>query len=161
MEALTAFITSPSIFSLVFVLLVIGLLYLAAKKGLISYNAHGVKVGNSEEERARALIRNQWEYACSACDAQFYKVRRYCKSDEHCKYLVAKVTDIFQQMSVYNHISMDADYIKAKQGLVLQAIRKRAEDTHFWSSEFEDCCNKFVYETIKAMYDMKKLHASS
>lgn len=156
MEALAA-LANNGWMSLATVLVIFGIICLMIKKGILSFRGHGLQIGESES--TRSLIRNQWEYACSACDAQFYKIRRYCKSDEHCKYLVAKVTDIFQQMAVYNHISMDDDYIKAKQGLVLQCIRKRADDTHFWSSEFEDCCNKFTKETIKAMYDMKKLHS--
>ena len=153
MEALSA-LAGNGIWSLGTILVVIIILLFAVKKGWIGGNIKGVRIGQSEEE-TRALIRNQWEYACSACDAQFYKIRRYCKSDEHCKYLVAKVTDIFQQIAVYNHVSMDDSYIKAKQGLVLQAIRKRADDSHFWSSDFEECCNKFVKETIRVMYEMK------
>lgn len=155
MEALNS-LASNGLWSLGTIVVIIIILVICVKRGLISFNGHGLKVGG--EEATRALIRNQWEFACSACESQFFKIRRYCKSDEHCKYLVAKVTDIFQQMSVYNHISLDEDYIKAKQGLVLQCIRKRAEDTHFWSSDFEDCCNKFVRETIETMYGMKKLH---
>ena len=153
MEALSA-LASNGLWSLATIVLIVVILLFAVKKGWIGFKGHGLSVGKESEE-TRALIRNQWEFACSACDAQFYKIRRYCKSDEHCKYLVAKVTDIFQQMAVYNHISMDDSYIKAKQGLVLQAIRKRAEDSHFWSSDFEECCNKFVKETIRVMYEMK------
>ena len=153
-EAIVVLAKTPAAIALVVGLF--GLLFYMVRKGILSFKGHGVSLGTADS--TRSLIRNQWEYACSACDAQFYKIRRYCKSDEHCKYLVAKVTNIFQQMAVYNHISMDDDYIKAKQALVLQCIRKRADDTHFWSSEFEDCCNKFTKETIKAMYDMKKLH---
>ena len=156
MEALNS-LAQNGIWSLGTALVVFIVIIICIKTGLISFKGHGLQVGGDED--TRSLIRNQWEFASSACDAQFYKVREYCKSDEHCKYLVAKVTDIFQQMSVYNHISMDEDYIKAKQGLVLQCIRKRASDPHFWSPEFEECCNKFVKDTIKAMYDMKRIHA--
>lgn len=156
MEWLSSFAGSSGLPALITVLLIVLIVLFAVKMGWVSFKGHGLEIGGAEA--TRSLIRNQWEFACSACDAQFYKIRRYCKSDEHCKYLVAKVTDIFQQMAVYNHISMDEDYIKAKQALVLQCIRKRADDSHFWSSEFEDCCNKFTRETIKTMYDMKKLH---
>lgn len=153
-EAIQALATNPV--TLVAVLIIIGLVVYGVITGKISYKAHGLNVGNDDE--TRELIRNQWEYACSACSSQFYKIRRYCKSDEHCSLLVAKVTDIFQQMAVYNHISKEEDYIKAKQGLVLQCIRTMSDDTHFWSSDFEDCCNKFVRNLINDMWNMKKLH---
>ena len=154
MEALTAFITSPSIFSLVFVLLVLGLLYLAARKGLISYNNHGVKFGESNE---RILIRNQWEYCKACCEGQYAKIRPYCESDDLAHLIICKVLDIFQDAVAVNCISDNECYIKAKQKLVLMKIQKYCDNEHFFTPEFESCCNRFVENLIKDLFRMKKV----
>lgn len=154
MEALTAFITSPSLFSLVFVLLVLGLLYFAAKKGLISYNAHGVKLGDGGERR---LITNQWTYAKALCDSMYNKIRPFCDNDYHALYLIACVEDVFQDIVTHNHISTDDVYIRCKQQLVYSTILKRATHQHFQSPEFHQCCDKFVRELLVDLYSMKQI----
>lgn len=152
MEALTAFITNPSAISLIFILLVIVILYIAAKKGIISYNAHGVKFGDSDD---RILIRNQIEYIQAACEGQFRKIRPYCESDDQAKYIISKVEDVFQACAIYNYITDEECYVRAKKNLVLMTIQKRVNNDHFFTPEFRSCCDKFTEDLIKDLYHMK------
>lgn len=153
MEALTA-LAGNGIWSLIAVIAIIVIFLVAIKKGILSFRGHGLQIG---EQISRDLIRNQWEYAQSACEAQFSKIRPYCESDSEAKYLIAKVNDIFQAAIIYNFMSENESYLKAKQTLVLNAVRKRGTNSHFHSAEFEACCNRFVEETIKALVRMKKI----
>lgn len=153
MEALAA-LASNGWMSLVTVIVIFGIVCLMIKKGILSFRGHGLQIG---EQVSRDLIRNQWEYSASACEAQFSKIRPYCESDSEAKYLIAKVNDIFQAAIIYNFMSENESYLKAKQALVLNAIRKRSTNSHFHSAEFEACCNRFVEETIKALVRMKKI----
>lgn len=124
------------------------------KKGYFKFNGKGVSIG---ETIPRELIRNQWEFAQSACEAQFCKIRPYTESDVEAKYLISKVNDIFQCAIIYNYMSENESYLRAKQALVLNCIQKRSSNPHFQSEEFKDCCNRFVENTIKDLVRMKKI----
>lgn len=156
MEALTA-LASNGVWSLVLVAAVIILVAILIKKGVLSYKGHGLQIG---ETIPRELIRNQWELSQTTCEAQFVKIRPYCETDVEAKYLISKVNDIFQAAIVYNYMSTSENYIKAKQHLVLNSIRKRSTNPHFQSLEFEDCCNKFTENLIKDLVRMKEAQST-
>lgn len=142
-------------FAAIVLLVVISVLAIGVWKGKISFKGKGFNIG---ETVPRELIRNQWELAQSTCEAQFVKIRPYCENDVEAKYLISKVNDIFQAAIVYNYMSEDESYLKAKQALVLQAIQKRTSNKHFFSEEFKACCNRFVELLIKDLVRMKKVH---
>ena len=154
MEALTA-LASNGWLSLATVILIILILLVSIKVGIISFNGKGIKIGDSKD---RIMIRNQWEYANSTCEAQFAKIRPYCKSDEEAKYLIARVEDVFQAAIIYNFMEDKENYVRAKQMLVLQAIQKRSAAEHFYTDEFKDCCNKFTESLIRDLVRMKQLY---
>lgn len=154
MEALTA-LASNGWLSLATVILIILILLVSIKVGIISFNGKGIKIGDSKD---RIMIRNQWEYANSTCEAQFAKIRPYCKSDEEAKYLIARVEDVFQAAIIYNFMEDKENYVRAKQMLVLQAIQKRSSAEHFYTDEFKDCCNKFTESLIRDLVRMKQLY---
>ena len=154
MEALTA-LASNGWLSLATVILIILILLVSIKVGIISFNGKGIKIGDSKD---RIMIRNQWEYANSTCEAQFAKIRPYCKSDEEAKYLIARVEDVFQAAIIYNFMEDKENYVRAKQMLVLQAIQKRSAAEHFYTDEFKDCCNKFTESLIRDLVRMKRLY---
>lgn len=154
MEALTA-LASNGWISLAAIIVIIIIFLFAIKKGLISFNGKGLKVGESND---RTLIRNQWEYANSSCEAQYVKIRPYCKSDEEAKYLIARTEDVFQSAIIYNYMTEAEDYVKAKQALVLQAIQKRSSNEHFFSDDFKSCCYRFTENLIKDLVRMKRLY---
>lgn len=153
MEALTA-LASNGWLSLATFILIILILLVSVKVGIISFNGKGIKIGDSKD---RVMIRNQWEYASSTCEAQFAKIRPYCKSDEEAKYLIARVEDVFQAAIIYNFMEDKENYIRAKQMLVLQAIQKRSAAEHFYTDEFRDCCNKFTESLIRDLVRMKTI----
>lgn len=154
MEALTA-LASNGWLSLATVILIILILLIAVKMGIISFNGKGIKIGDSKD---RIMIRNQWEYANSTCEAQFTKIRPYCKSDEEAKYLIARVEDVFQSAIIYNFMEEKEDYVRAKQALVLQAIQKRSSNEHFYTDDFKACCNRFTESLIRDLVRTKRLY---
>lgn len=137
--------------------LIIGLIILAIfliKKGWFRLNTGSVTIGESV---SRELIRNQFEYAMSSCEAQYSKIRPYCRSDEEAKYLISRVNDVFQSSIVYNYMSENESYVKAKQALVLNAIQKRTSEKYFFSDEFRACSNRFVENLIRDLVRMKRI----
>lgn len=153
MDALTV-LAGNGIWSLGTILVIIVILLLAVKKGWIGFKGHGLTVGDGGE---RVLIRNQWEYVKAACEGQFKRIRPYCKSDEHAKYVIARVEDVFQDMCVHNFITDEECYVRAKKNLVLMTIQKRVDNDHFFSPDFRACCDKFVEDLIKDLYHMKRV----
>lgn len=154
MDFISSFAGKDGLPVLITIVAIILILMFAVKKGWISFKGHGLEVG---EKVPRELIRNQWEYASTACEAQFAKIKSHCKSDVEAKYLIAKVNDIFQAAIVYNYMSENESYVKAKQCLVLNAIQKRVGDPYFFSDEFKACCNRFVENLIKDLVRMKRV----
>lgn len=124
------------------------------KKGWFRLSTNSVTIGESV---SRDLLRNQWEYAASSCEAQYSKIRPYCGSDAEAKYLISKVNDIFQSAIVYNYMTESESYVKAKQSLVLNAIQKRSSNEHFFSDDFKACCNRFVENLIRDLVRMKRI----
>ena len=143
---------NKSVVFLVIVLLVMAMFLV--RKGWFRLSTNSVTIG---EHVSRDLLRNQWEYASSSCEAQYTKIREYCKSDEEARYIISKVNDIFQSMIVYNNINESENYVKSKQVLVLNNIQRLTSDEHFFSEDFKECCNKFVETLIKDLVRMKKV----
>lgn len=138
-------------------ILLTGIIILAVfliKKGWFRLSTNSVTIGESV---SRDLLRNQWEYAASSCEAQYSKVRPYCDNDAEAKYLISKVNDIFQSAIVYNYMTESESYVKAKQSLVLNAIQKRTSNEHFFSDDFKACCNRFVENLIRDLVRMKRI----
>ena len=145
---------SENKFIIILIAALIALAIFLIKKGWFRLSTGSVTIG---EQVSRELIRNQWEYAASSCEAQYSKIRPYCKSDEEAKYLISKVNDVFQSAIVYNYMSENESYVKAKQALVLNAIQKRTSDKHFYTDEFRACCNRFVDNLIRDLVRMKRI----
>lgn len=153
MEALTA-LAGNGIWSLVAVIVIIVIVLIAIKRGLIGFKGHGLQVGDSDD---RILIRNQIEYIQAACEGQFRKIRPYCESDDQAKYIISKVEDVFQACAIYNYITDEECYIRAKKNLVLMTIQKRVSNNHFFTPEFRSCCDRFTEDLIKDLYHMKRV----
>ena len=158
MEHIAYIITSlnSNKYALILIVGVLAFAWYMVKKGYVSFKGHGLSVGTEAE--TRSLIRDMIEYADAACEAQFSKIAPYCDNEYHAKYLVARVEDIFQKSIIYNYITKDESYVKAKQSLVLNAILKRTTNEHFQGPEFKACCNRFVEDLIKDLYRMKITH---
>ena len=148
---------SENKFIIILIAALIALAIFLIKKGWFRLNTGSVTIG---EQVSRELIRNQWEYAASSCEAQYSKIRPYCKSDEEAKSGLMNgfgLDDVFQSAIVYNYMSENESYVKAKQALVLNAIQKRTSDKHFYTDEFRACCNRFVDNLIRDLVRMKRI----
>lgn len=141
-----------ALFALGFILLIIIIGIIAIKKGYISFNGKMLRIG--EDEKTRNLIQNQFEYAQSVMEG--------CISDlppgldvYRSKYIISKALDVIQKAIVFNNMSKEPYYVKAKQALVYQAVRKRADNVFFRSPEFKKYCDDIVERLIYDLVDMK------
>ena len=85
------------------------------KKGYFKFRGKGVSIGLSEQH-TRDLIQSQFDYANAKCESvegglpdkfDKYKVR----------YVVGKVEDVIQKAIIFNNLTDNETYIRAKQEL--------------------------------------------
>lgn len=139
--------------SLITIILLIGIVLFAAKKGLFSVDLKGVKIG--QDERTRRLIQSQFEYANAKIEGMISRL----PSDldiYHTKYILARVEDVIQRAIIFNNMVDDEYYIRSKQELVYQTIMKRITNDWFKTDEFKAMVYKFVDDLFKELVRMKR-----
>lgn len=137
---------------LVIVIAIVGCI-IAVKKGWISF--HGNKLSIGQDIKTRNLIQNQLEYAKAKCEGLTILYRD--KVEEYkLKYIIARVEDVFERAIIFNNLSDDEGYVRAKQELVYQSILKRATCDWVLTDEFKSFVYKFVADIFKELYRMKR-----
>lgn len=154
MEWLRDILTSANAIPvMVFALVVIIIGLVMVKKGTLSFNGKGVKIGASDNERA--IIRNQFEYIYAIVEG--FADRFPTHLDQYrVKYVLARVEQEFYKIAVFNHISDKSEYIKTKQEIVYNAILKRTDDDFFRSQEFKEMVYSSTETIIKRMLEIRK-----
>ena len=147
MDSLATILTSSNLIPLgvIMVVLILLLAYLS-KKGLVSFNGKGLKVGGDETERK--IMRQQNQYLTTIADASIRDLPEKFVDEQHfyrTKYVISKFKDIFEEAIMYNHITDDDEYINLKQEIVLNTILKITEDEYFKSEEFK----KYIYDATE------------
>lgn len=155
MEWLSNF-SSINIYTMIVLLLVIVIGIIAIKKGWISF--HGNKLSIGQDIKTRNLIQNQLEYAKAKCEGLTILYRD--KVEEYkLKYIIARVEDVFEQAVIFNNLSDDEGYVRAKQELVYQCILKRATCEWVLNEDFKSFVYKFVADIFKELYRMKRVQS--
>lgn len=153
MEALTA-LASNGWLSLAAIIIIILILLFAAKKGLISFKGKGVTVGLTEAD-TRNLIQAQLDYMKAKCEGVISKLPK--ELDQYrTKYIIARVEDVLEHAIIFNNMTEDEPYVRAKQELVYQTIMKRVDNPYFLTDEFRAFVYKFVDDLFKELVRMKR-----
>lgn len=144
---------------IVMVLLLAFILAIGIKKGIISFNGHGLSVGIRENEAK--IRRQQTEYLNMIADGtirdlpkKFQEGNSYYRS----KYVIGKFKDIFETAIMYNHITDDEEYISLKQEIAYSMIMKVTEDDYFRTPEFHKYLNELVEKIIKRFVKIRKTY---
>lgn len=155
MEWLGNFLTSGNFIPAAILIIVLAAIAVRLiKKGYFSFKGKSLRLGI--EEDTRQIIRNQMDYVETACNGMATKLPPDLNLDIYrTKYIICKVIDCFQSMILYNHITTDERYIKAKQEIVYFTVLKRTENPWFQTPEFKEFCDKFVEDTIKQLVFFK------
>lgn len=129
------------------------------KKGYFKFSGKGVSIGLSEQH-TRDLIQAQFDYANAKCESvegslpkDFDKYR--------IRYVIGKVEDVIQKAIIFNNLTDNESYIKAKQELCYFTVMKHTEDEYFKTPEFKDWLFKFISDLFKDLYKMKKLYSKT
>lgn len=154
MEWISSF-ASMNVFTMIVVLAVIAVVIIVLKKGWFSFSkSKGIQIGLSESD-TRNLIQSQIDYMKAKTEGMISKLPKDLDI-YRTKYVIARVEDVLEHAIIFNNISDDEHYIRAKQELVYQNIMKRVENEWFMTDEFKDLVYKFVEDLIKELIRMKR-----
>lgn len=137
------------------------LLAILARKGLISFKGHGLKVGVSNEEEL-AIVRTQIQWCESDCKDM---LRELAKSLPECaemneykaKYTVERVLDCLVQIVIFNHVTLEPTYVKMKQDLVWAAVSE-VNPEPMWD-KLEPIVKDRVAAAIKNLYEIRQYYS--
>lgn len=137
------------------VIALIAVVILAIRKGWFSFSkSNGLQIGLSELD-TRNLILSQIEYMKAKCEGVIIKLPKDL-DPFRTKYVIARIEDILEHAIIFNNISDDEYYIRAKQELVYQNVMKRVSNEYFMTDEFKDFVYKFVDELFRELVRMKR-----
>lgn len=126
------------------------------KKGYFKFNGKGVSIGLSEQH-TRDLIQAQFDYANAKCESVEGSLPK--NLDKYrTRYVIGKVEDVIQKAIIFNNLTDNESYIKAKQELCYYTVMKHTEDEYFKTPEFKAWLSKFIADLFKDLYRMKKLY---
>lgn len=159
-QAIQTIFTSANVNQIIVMILLLALiLIIGVKKGIISFNGHGLSVGIRENEAK--IRRQQAEYLNMIADGsirdlpkKFQEGNSYYRS----KYVIGKFKDIFEIAIMYNHITDDEEYISLKQEIAYSMIMKVTDDDYFRTPEFRKYLDELVEKIIKRFVKIRKTY---
>ena len=133
---------------------IIAIVFYCIKKGLFSFKGKGVQIGLSESD-TRNLIQAQIDYMKAKCEGMIPKLPKDL-DPYRTKYVIARVEDVLEHAIIFNNLSEDEFYIRAKQELVYQNIMKRVDNPFFMTDDFKALVYKFVDDLFRELVSMKR-----
>lgn len=157
-EAVQTILTSPnSIVVLSALLILVVLTIFLVKKGYISLDLKGVKVGIAENERK--IMRYQMEYCSLICTTFIDQQALPPEIDPyHVKWVNELLYDEMIKWIAYNHISDDRFYITNKQEIIWAIIVAHTEKDFFHSEELKKAVCDEVENIIKHLVEIRKFY---
>ncbi len=151
-EAIVTLSKTPA--AVVLVAGIFGLLFYMVKKGMLSFRGKGVTVGLTEAD-TRNLIQAQLDYANAKCEGMISKLPK--ELDQYrTKYIIARVEDVIEKAIIFNNMTEDEPYIRAKQELIYQTIMKRVDNPWFMTDDFKAMVYKFTDDLFRELVRMKR-----
>ena len=142
MEWLTNILTSSNAIPIIIIaVLLIIIIAILAKKGIVSFNAFGLKIDNGDDERdiERTIIRSQIQYVKSAVSDFYDDIPNFEGRDEwRLKYICERIIPVFTDVISFNHISREKIYTEMKQASVWAVIINNTTSDIMTSDEFKN-----------------------
>lgn len=160
-EAILGIFTSGNFLQVVLgIAALVILLSFLVKKGLISFKGKGLKVGHSDEEE-RAIIRTQIQW----CEADVESMLREIVNNSFevngniykACYTAEKVLDELVKIVIFNHITLEPQYIKLKQDLIWSVVSK-INPEQVWD-KLEPLIRERVENAIRNLYEIRQLYS--
>ena len=142
---------------LVFAVLIFIVLGILGKKGIISINKCGVRIGSDEKELTIVRNQSQWAYLyIMSLKGKLINLENPRREDFFADYVLEKVYDKVVEWITYNHVSANNSYIEIKQSEVKCIVYSLPIQEEFKTPEFEVRMNGWVKEIILNLLKIRK-----
>lgn len=142
---------------LVFAILVFIALGVLGKKGVISINKGGVRIGSDEKELTIVRNQSQWAYLyIMSLKGKLTTLENPKRDDFFAEYVLERVYDKVVEWITYNHVSANNSYIEIKQSEVKCIVYSMPIQEEFKTPEFEVRMNGWVKEIILNLIKIRK-----
>lgn len=126
------------------------------KKGLISFKGHGLKVGHSDEEEL-AIVRTQIQWCEADCETMLREIsNRFSEiemNEYKARYTVERVLDELVKIVIFNHITLEPQYVKLKQDLIWSVV-SLINPEPVWNN-LEPIVKERVEVAIRTLYEIR------
>ena len=142
---------------LVFAVLIFVALGILGKKGIISINKGGVRIGSDEKELTIVRNQSQWAYLyIMSLKGKLIKLESPKREDFFADYVLERVYDKVVEWITYNHVSANNSYIEIKQSEIKCIVYSLPIQEEFKTPEFETRMNGWVNEIILNLIKIRK-----
>lgn len=139
--------------------MLVALLAYLAKKGIVSFKGKGLKVGHSDEDE-RMIIRTQIQWCEADCKDMLRELTKSLCTEMNeykAKYTIEKVLDCLVQIVIFNHITLEPQYIKLKQDLIWSVVSE-VNPEPVWD-KLEPIVKDRVAVAIKNLYEIRAYYS--
>ena len=148
---------------IIFALMVLIVLGILGKKGILSINKCGLRIGADEQERT--IIRNQSQWAHLYVMSIKGKILGEDATEElinKTELILEKAFDKIVDWILYNHISTNSTYIEIKQGEIKSFIYSQNNlDDDYKTPEFAFRMDEWVKELILNLVQIRKEYSEN
>ena len=148
---------------LIFAFIVVVVLGILGKKGIISINKGGIRVGS--DERELAIVRNQSQMAylfIMAIKGKVLDENATQQNLDRAELILEKVYDKVIDWIHFNHINSTNSYIEIKQGEIKCLLYSQDKlDDEYKTPEFESRMDNWVKELILNLIQIRKEYSQN
>ena len=162
MEWLASVLTSNNAIPIIIiVVLLVVIIAILAKKGIVSFNAFGLKIDNGNDERdiERTIIRSQIQYVKSAVSDFYDDIPDFPNRDEwRLKYICERIISVFTNIISFNHISREKIYTEMKQSEIWAVIINNTASEIMTSDEFKNVVYTKTAEILDKLISIREYY---
>ena len=162
MEWLASVINGKNAIPIIIIaILLIVIIAILAKKGIVSFNAFGLKIDNGDDERdiERTIIRSQIQYVKSAVSDFYDDIPDFEGRDEwRLRYICERIISVFTDIISFNHISKEKIYTEMKQASIWEVIINNTTASIMTSDEFKDVVYAKTEEILDKLISIREYY---
>ena len=162
MEWLASVINGKNAIPIIIIaVLLVVIIAILAKKGIVSFNAFGLKIDNGDDERdiERTIIRSQIQYVKSAVSDFYDDIPDFPERDEwRLKYICERIISVFTNIISFNHISREKIYTDMKQSEIWAVIINNTTAEIMTSDEFKNVVYAKTAEILDKLISIREYY---
>lgn len=125
----------------------------------IKINIHSKHVQIGESEKERAILRQQSEWAHAYCASLEYKIPKDETYNGYVtKFILERAYDEIVTWIMFNHLTLDGDYIKVKQQRMKMLIDQLALKDMYRTDEFHKFLDDGVRYVVENLIHIREVY---